>query len=232
MTTPAANSVYCIIQDGLRDAAKIQIGEVPNSERIAESLRRLTDIVNFEQTQGLKLFLDTDQSITLVAGTQTYTVTVSSVKPIEVVQGYYQDSSLNRRPIYPLSWDEWIRLSNVTQQGAIAQYFVNIQPTVMSVSFWLVPDTTAATGTAHLLVRRQVTQPISLTETMEFPIEWRMFLRWALADELATGQPPAIQQKCQMRCEAYRQALEAWDVEQTPTRMEVDTRQMRVSPFR
>lgn len=232
MTAPAAMSVMAIIQDGLRDAAKIQRGQVPDGEQIAESLRRLTDIVNFEQTQGLKLFLLTDHSVTLVAGTQTYTITVSSVKPLRVIQGYYLDSDSNRRPMYPLSWDEWLRLSNVTQQGQITQYFVNKQSTTLTVSFWLTPDTVAATGTAHLLTQRQVTDPISLTENMEFPVEWRMFLRWALADEVATGQPQAIVQRCQQNREMYRAALEAWDVEDAPTMLQIDSRYQNMSTFR
>jgi len=69
-----------------------------------------------------------------------------------------------------------------------------------------------------------VTNFISVTETMNFPIEWRIALRWGLADELATGQPQAIMDRCQGRALAYRTMLEDWDVEDASTRFTADTR--------
>lgn len=232
MTAPASNTPYAIITDAMQDAGLLQDGDEPNGEQLAKYLRRLNDIITFEQTQGLKLYLLTDQSITLVAGTQNYTVTVSSVKPLRVDQGYILVGSTTRRPMFPLSWNEWLLLSNINTQGTISQYFVNIQAATMTVSFWYTPDSIEAVNTAHLLVRREVTQPINLVETMEFPIEWRMFLRWCLAAELSTGQPAAIVTRCEGKSEAYRQAIEAWDVEQASTMFQVDPRGGMASSFR
>lgn len=224
MTAPAANTPYAILSDAYLDAGRRQEGQVISSERIVDGMKRLTDIVNYEQTQGLKLWLQADTSVTLVSGTRDYTVTVSSTKPLRILQGYYLDSSDVSRPIYPLSWDEWLRLSTRTEEGQITQFFVDKQATALVVSFWLTPDDTAAEGTAHLLLQRQVTNPISVVETMEFPIEWRSFLRWAVADELATGQPQAIMDRCEKRKEMFRQALEAWDVEDASTSFQPDSR--------
>ena len=111
----------------------------------------------------------------------------------------------------------------MTNQGAINSYFINKQQAQLSVFFWLTPDANAALGTAHLLAQVQVTNFISLTETINFPIEWRIALRWGLADELATGQPLAIMDRCNQRALAYRAALEDWDVEDAPTRFAVNT---------
>lgn len=224
MTTPASNTPYAIIDDAMHDAGRLQDGDTANSEQLARGMRKLNDLINYEQTQGLKLWLQTDQPVVLVAGTQAYDVAVATVKPLRVQQGYYLDVSNNSRPIYPLAWQEWLTLSNRTQTGAVTQFFVDKRQLTLHVHFWLVPDAVAATGTAHLLVQRQVTNPISLTETMEFPLEWRMFLRWGLADEIATGQPEAIMQRCQQRAQFYRDALEAWDVEDSETRFQPDSR--------
>lgn len=231
MTTPNYNTPGAIINDALLDAGLIQQGATANSEQLADGLRRLTDVINFEQTQGLKLFVNVDTAITLTAGTGTYDLgptaaggTVNMTKPLRVVEAYYLDSTGIRRPLIPLSWDDYVRLSQVNQTGALNSYFVNKKPAVLSVFFWLIPDTTAATGTAHLVLQEQITGPISLTETMNFPIEWRMFLHWALADELATGQPQAIMDRCQQRAERYREALENWDVEDASTSFAPDSR--------
>lgn len=211
----------------MEDAGLLQEGDEPSSEHYAKYLVRLYDLINFWQTQyGLKLWLQSDQSITLVAGTATYTLMPSGdvdiTRPLRAPQGYYLDTSNNRRPIYPISREEYTRLSNTTTQGAISQYFVDKQIDRLSVSFWNVPNTSEATGTAHLIIQRQVTNPISLTETMEFPLEWMLALRWGLADDICTGQPQAIMDRCAARALTYRTALEDWDVEDASTYLQPD----------
>lgn len=228
MTAPSDNTPISIITDAYSDAGLLMEGDSIDSEKIANGMRRLTDIINLWQTQGLKLWLNVDTAITLVVGTGTYTLgplgTVAMTKPLKVIDAYYLDSSSVRRPLTPLSWSEYVRLSQVTQSGAINSYFVDKQQNLLSVSFWLVPDATAATGTAHLLLQTQVTNFTNVTETMNFPIEWRIALRWGLADDLATGQPQAIMERCSQRAESYRGALENWDVEDAPVRFAPDLR--------
>jgi len=203
MTTPSDNTPIKILTDAYLDAGLIRREQQLNSDQISSGLRRLTDLINFEQTQGLKLWLNYDLSITLTSGTGSYILgptaaggTVNMTKPLRVMEAYYLFSSGTRQPLVPLSWDDYIRLSQVTTEGAINSYFVNKQQSTLNVFFWLIPDDTAATGTGHLLIQQQVTNPISVTEDMNFPVEWRLFLRWAVADEIATGQPTAIVERC------------------------------------
>ena len=232
MTTPAINIPKSIIDTAMRHAGKLSEGSVPTSEQYAMYMNDLNRLVNLWQTQGLKLWLQTDLSIPLVVGQDgqgdPYTIysggDVNMTKPLRAQQGYYLDSSNVRRPIYPLSWDDWMRLSQTTQQGAISQYFIDKQATSLNVYFWLIPDTVAATGTAHLLLQQQVTNTISLTETMNFPPEWGIALVWGLADEIASGQPQAIMDRCQSRANMYRIVLEDWDVEDAATSFAPDQR--------
>lgn len=225
MTSLSNNNPLSIIQDAYFDAGLIGVGQTVNGEQIVMGMRKLTDLINLWQTQGLKLWLNVDTSITLVAGTATYTLgpggTVDMTKPMRVVEAYYADANGVRRPLTPLAWADYVRLSTVNQSGSVNSYFVNKQATLLSVLFWPAPDTTAATGTGHLVLQTQVTNFINLTETMNFPLEWRIALRWGLADELATGQPQAIMDRCQQRALAYRTMLEDWDVEDAPTRFTV-----------
>jgi hypothetical protein len=228
MTAPNPNTPIAIISDAYFDAGLTQEGQSPNSEQIVTGMRKLTDIINLWQTQGLKLWLNVDTTVPLVAGTGTYTFsptgTVIMPKPPRAIDAYYMDSNGIRRPLIPLSWNDYIRLSQVNTTGQINSYFVNKKQEELSVFFWLIPDATAATGTAHLLLQTQVTNFISVIETMNFPIEWRIALRWGLADELATGQPQAIMDRCQQRAISYRTMLEDWDVEDAPTRFSPDSR--------
>ena len=228
MTAPNPNTPLAIISDAYFDAGLIQEGQTPNSEQIVSGMRKLTDIINLMQTQGLKLWLLEDTAVPLVAGQGTYTFSptgnVTMPKPPRAIDAYYEDANHIRRPLVPLSWNDYIRLSQIVQTGQINSYFVDKKQTELSVFFWLIPDATAATGRAHLLLQKQVTNFISVTETMNFPVEWRIALRWGLADELATGQPQAIMDRCQQRAIQYRTMLEDWDVEDAPTRFTPDSR--------
>jgi hypothetical protein len=227
MTAPNDNTPVSIIADAYFDAGLTQQGQIPDSEQFVVGMRKLTDIINLWQTQGLKLWLLEDLAITLVAGQGTYTLSptgdVVMPKPTRIIDAYYRSSQGIRRPLNVMSWNDYVRLSQINQQGQINSYFVNKQQTSLPVFFWLVPDAEAATGTAHVIVQKQVTNFISLTETMNFPMEWRIALRWGLADELATGQPQAIMDRCQQRAQAYRTMLEDWDVEDAPTRFTPDS---------
>lgn len=228
MTAPADNTPLSIIGDAYFDAGLLQEGQTPNSEQLTSGMRKLTDLVNLWQTQGLKLWLLQDFPVTLVAGRGTYTLgpagNVSMTKPLRVVDAYYEDANHIRRPLIPMSWNEYVRLSQVSQRGPLNSYFVDKQQSLLSVFFWLIPDAQAATGQAHIVIQRQVTNFVNVTETVNFPVEWRIALRWGLADELATGQPQAIMDRCQQRALTYRTMLEDWDVEDASTRFAPDSR--------
>lgn len=228
MTTPSSNSPFYILEDAYKDAKLLANGDQLGSEQLADGLRRLTDLVNAYQTEGLRLWLDTDLSIPLVASQTTYTLgpsgNVNMTRPLRVEQAYYLDSATpaNSRPISVISWNEYLNLGQRAQTGALASIFIDKGQTLMTVYCWPVPDAATATGTLHVLIRQQVTNPVNVTETMNFPIEWRIALRWGLAAEICTGQPASVVQKCEGRAELYKRMLNDWDVEDVPTRFTPD----------
>lgn len=230
MTAPADNTPYAVINDAMHEAGLLQDLQYPTPEQYAKYMRRLRDLVNFMQTQGLKLWLNVDTPVTLVAGQNRYTFApagyVDMTKPLRVLQGYYYTTANgNRRPITVLSWSEWLTLSQVNQQGQVSQYFVDKEQSQLVVYFWITPDATAASlGTAHVLLQTQVGNPVELDETMNFPVEWKLALTWSLADEIAGGQPQATMERCKAQALYYRNALEDWDVEDASTVFQVDPR--------
>lgn len=222
MVASASNTVYGIINDAMHDAGLLQEGDDPNSEQLATYMRRLCDVINLWQTQGLKLFLQEEISIPLVAGQQQYEVnpvpgTVPS-KHLRVLQGLIVSPSGQRRPINAISRNEWLRLSQVDgNNGTINSYFVDKQATSLNVRFWNTPGVFEAANTALLLVQTQAANPINLESNVSFPQEWRIALRWGLADDICTGQPQAIMDRCAQRAVTYREMLEDWDVEDVQT---------------
>lgn len=221
MTAPALNTADAIIRKALKDAGRLQTGDDPPPETYADCLSRLGDIINTLQTRGLKLWLNAVRSITPVAGTAAYTLgpagTSVTVKPLRVLGGWFVGSDNVRRGLTPLSWQEYRSLGNLASSGAVNSYFVDKQQLNLVVKLWQVPDTTAATGTVELLCQEQATTPLELTSVVAFPVEWYLALRWMLADDLATGQPALIMERCERKANQYREQLEDWDVEDAST---------------
>lgn len=220
MVSSVSNSVYGIISDAMHDAGKLGEGAEPNSEQLATNMRRLNDIINLWQTQGLKLFLlqvITLAAPTLAAGKATYAfgpgLDVDMNRPHDVYLGRVVTSAGTNRPLYPLAWNDYFRLSQTGTQGSVANYFVDKQYDQFKISLWPVPDTNEALNTIEFQMRTQIYNPLNLEEDMKFPQEWRIALRWGLADEISTGQPEAVQQRCAARAQAFKAALEDQDVE-------------------
>lgn len=237
MPGPATfNTPTLLITEAYRNAGKLDQESEPNSTQFAAGMNKLNTLINYEQTQGLKLWLDQDISIAapiLTAGTALYTLgpggTVSLAgKPLRVLQGYYVDSANNRRPIDPpMAREEYYRLSNVVNQGAIVSYYVDKQQNTLNVYLWNTPDAEAALGTVHLIVQTQITNMVKLTDALSFPLEWFMYLQWALAEQLATGQPESVIARCERMAARFRTAIEGWDVEDASTRFVPDPRSMQ-----
>lgn len=229
MPSAASNTVYSVISDAMRDAGILRRGQLPDSQAISDYARDLSDIINLWQTQGLKLFLWEEITIPLVAGQGLYelgpTGDVVMPKPLNVLQGFVLNPQGIRRPLVGLSWDEWMTLSQVTgNDGTISSYFVDKQTMNLKVHLWNTPNATEATNVAVLLCRTQAPLPVNLEESTQFPPEWRIALRWALADQLCTGQPEAIMYRCSKRATEFREKLENFDVEDVPTQFQPDQR--------
>lgn len=230
MSGSASNTSYGIINDAMVDAGYLHEGSEANSEQLATYMRRLCDLINLWQTQGLKLFLQELVNVPLTVGQVQYVIgptgpAVMMAKPQRVLQAYVTDTSNIRRPLTVLSRDEFTRLSQISgNNGTISSYFVDKQAEVLNVNFWNPPDSTEVLNTATLLVQTMAPNPINLEADTLFPQEWRIALRWGLADDICTGQPQAIMDRCAQRSIAYRQMLEDWDVEDAPTSFGMDSR--------
>lgn len=230
MATSVSNNAYGIIVDAMVDAGLLQDGDRPNSDQLAVNMRRLNDTINLWQTQGLKLFLQEEVNVPLVVGQTQYVLgpsgpAVTMSRPPRILQGFIIGAGAVRRPLVNISRDEWERLSQITgNNGQINSFMVDKQATQTNLNLWPAPDTVEATNTATFLMQIQAPNPIFLSDSVGFPQEWRIALRWGLADDICTGQPMPIMQRCAERAKAYRDALEDWDVEDTPTFFNVDSR--------
>ena len=99
MTTPAINTPKAIIDTALRNAGKLQEGQLPSSEQYAMYMGDLQRLTNLWQTQGLKLWLQTDLSIPLV----------TNVDAAKIRLGSQAREALVRQVASPVKWSESIK---------------------------------------------------------------------------------------------------------------------------
>lgn len=222
------NSPERIIRFAMQDAGLLSAGQDPDSYQLAQYMTRLNDLINFMQTRGLKLWLNELLTVPLIAGQSLYTINptgnIAMTKPLRVLQGSFIDQYQITRPLLVLSRDEYMRLSAQTQMGSVNSYFTDKQQLSLNVYLWLTPDSFAALGTVQLLIQTQVQNLVSLTDSMNFPMEWFIALHWILADDISTGQPQDVIERCATKAAGFMQALEDFDVEDASTMFAPDQR--------
>jgi hypothetical protein len=226
---PQPQTCYQIIQDAMVDAGLLGQGDEPNSEDLAEHMRRLNKYVTFLQTKGLKLFVQEDYAFNPTAGQNLYTFGPNGTqvmnKPRRIIEAYYTDNNAVRRPLIgPIGRQEWDTYSTITTQGTVTSFYIDKQLLTLNLYLWLTPDAQAATGQVHVIIDNQIGNFLQVTDQMAFPPEWALCLEWGLAYQISTGQPPSIVQVCRDNWQYFQTELDDWDVEDAGTRFEPDQR--------
>lgn len=236
MSGAISTTVGEIINDALHANGKLQLGVLPNGQQYADGLRRLNDMVNLWQTQGLKLFAQRELTLPVTVGKVSYSLgpspsDVVMVKPLRILSGYVEDLGGTRRLLTGVSRDEWQSLPQNTGESTAVNFFCEKQVSQLVLHLWPAPNISDANSIFKFLCQYQITEAISLQDDIDFPREWRLALVWGLADELALGQPDAVMARCEARAMTYRKALQDWDVEDTPTSFAPDLRGGSVRGF-
>jgi len=230
-SSPTDGTAGYIVFEAMYEAGKRSKGASPSSEDYATWMNRLNNMRKLWCTQGLKLFTWQDYPLVLTTSKNLYTMKpggdLNIPLPMRVRDAYYLYNGLdgNQRPLTPISWDEWNRLSNKNSPSEPNSYFVDRQSDVLNFWIWLTPDVfTSSQGTVHVVIQNQATALTQLTDSTGFPPEWTLALIWGLADEKCTGAPSDVQQRCKERAAYYKELLEAWDVEDASTTFTPDAR--------
>lgn len=228
MTPTFMNSPFRVIENAYFEAGKIEEGQEPSSEMYAKGMVRMNDLMSLWQTQGLRLWLQTDLAIPLIAGQGTYTIgptgNVVMTRPTRIIEAYYVDADGTSRPVFLYSRNEWDTLSQKETPGVINSIFVDKQVPYLIVNCWQVPDDINAEGLLHVIIQQQQPLIVQLTDNLLFGPEWFLALVWGMAEQLATGSPQAVIAKCQGKATEYRLLLEDWDVEDANTFFTPDPR--------
>lgn len=216
-----------IIQKAYQNAGKIARGATPSPAQLLDGLSTLNDVIAYEGTRGLKLWLEMEVAVTLVSGQQMYSFypsgSVSQVRPLRVKEASYVDAGGAVRRLTPIAREEWTRMPNRSGTGAVTMYYTEKLYDRLNLYCWLTPDAIAAAGKMLVVLANQGTVPSTVAGDARFPPEWALFLQWRIGQELATGMPQEVVGRCDQMTAVYREQLEAFDVEDAPTFFTIDT---------
>lgn len=215
-----------LIAGALRIVGAIAQGETPTAAQYTESAEALNMLVKAFMADGMPLWAITQYSLSLVAGTNTYTI--SSPKLLKVTQAFNHNSSTNIDiPMRVLTRQEYNILGNKTTTGNPIQLYHSPNRTDSTVKVFPTPDSTSATTNTITLVAQKPFEDFDAsTDEPDFPQEWFVALKFALAIQLAPEYGMGYQDRVQLLKEAalYKSEALSFGTEEGSFYFQVDNR--------
>jgi hypothetical protein len=175
----STDTVIDIIDGALRKLY-VKVGGETTSAEDAETARLgLRAMIRTWAAAGVRLWLDDQQSVTLVAATASYTL---SPRTLEIRDAYRRLDD-NDTPVRVITREEYNRLPNKAAQGDPFLVWPDRQRAQTVIRVYPVPSATQ--GTLSLSTRRQVLDVDDLAEEVEIPPEWLEALIYNLAVRIA-----------------------------------------------
>lgn len=190
-----------LINGALRIAGAIEQGGTPTAAQVTEASEALNMMAKAWQVDGLPLWTTKEYSLSLVAGTSSYTPTV---KMMRVIQAYNRNTSSNVDiPMTIITRDEYNRLGNKSTTGNPIQLLHIPNRTDSTIKVYPTPDSTfAASNTITIVYQKQYDDFDASSDEPEFPAEWFEALKFNLAHRLSAEYGMNIYDRKQLLTEA------------------------------
>lgn len=192
-----------IISAALRKIGALAKGQTADTEDITNGAQALNGVVALFSTDGMPLWKRTEIAVTLVDGTQDYTLD-DALKLHQVVLQYVGNTTS-----YELQSKSLYDFNNLpTSEGGVPVHYAftpNIQDGTLKI--WPTPDaTTAANYTLTAVVQKEFDGFFSSSDTPDFPPYWTDALVYTLAARLAPeyGVPLQDRQMLIKEAETYK----------------------------
>jgi hypothetical protein len=241
MTTTYSVTRDQIISGALRKLQVLELGTTPDVDTLTNASASLNLLIKAWQTQGIKLWTVKEIALPLVTSQNLYrlghspivptvVMDVTTDKPLKVIQAWLRNIVVapnTDTPVQILSRQEYNMLGSKSATGQVNSIWFDPRTTYGEVHTYLTPDTFTATNFQLYLVAQIPLGDVTVgTDIPDFPNEWIQALTWGLADELALEYGCHINQRQEImvKAEKYRNDLTDWDVENSSTFFQVDTR--------
>ena len=163
--------------------------ETPTAQEINDALEDLNILIKAWSRKGLKLWLMGNESLTLTAAKNNYTLGLTGDvvmdRPVEIQSAYRNDSNNISTQMTIFSREEYRMLSDKTAEGTPLNIYFDPQLDNSEINIWPVPNAVdAAEFTIELSWRKPADDADAVTDDLEFPQEWYRALKWNLAQEI------------------------------------------------
>lgn len=191
--------------------------------QLARGLSHLNGLLKLLQTQGPNQWRRANQTVDLVQGQASYTL---SPRPDKVREAYYSETDEREMPMGRWNYDEYDMLPTKTQQGRPVVYTIDRQRTSTALIVWPTPDAAAAARTIRVSYDRVMEDVTATSDIVDVPQEWldcvTDFIGGRLATEFRIENASA--QETKQRAAASLQELLGSDREESITFMIGGTR--------
>jgi hypothetical protein len=193
-----------IINAALRKLSVLSEGVSANATQLSTGAEALNLLILQLQPLGLPLWARKVKTTTMVSGTSSYTL--SSPKPLKILQAYFTDATTSTRRDIMFVPDYDFTLYPPGSSGTPVA--ITYQPQVGSgtMKVWPTPDSTMAVGSTISVVYQAEFEVFTASgETPDFPQEWYNTLVYQLAVLLAPeyGIPTQDQSKLEQQAEKF-----------------------------
>ena len=158
-----------LIDKALSKIGVLGEGETASGNQYADAQTELNLMMHTWSMEGPNLWTVADGSITLVSGTQSYTL---SPRPRSVMNVRFSIDSVEQYPMSEFDRQDWDRFPMKTSTGNPLRYVVDRQRASTIVKVWPIPSFSSGTYTCPYSYERvweDVSQP---AQDIDVPQEW------------------------------------------------------------
>lgn len=175
------------VQELIEGAFRLCGQKINTATDLANGLTALNQMLNFWGAERLMIYAVTKESLTLAAGTGTYTIgsggNFNTVRPQKLLDAYIRDSDSNDHWVdISMTQNEYNAIYDKTATGRPEHLYYSPEYILGKIYFDLIPDTAE---TFILDSWKQITEFASLGATIVLPKEYEKALRFNLAIDLA-----------------------------------------------
>jgi hypothetical protein len=207
-----------IITDALQLLGVIGSGETPSSNDITFCSAQLNKMTKSWQAQGIHLWKQASNTITIVADQYQYAV---SPRPLNIENCRYKYSSGLERKMKKLGRGEYDALpTKTTSTGACTAFYYDPQLTTGQLYVWPVPQDT--TDSLVITYMASIEDFDNSTDEPDFPVEWLDCITHNLAVRVAPAFGITLSKAnpdLMMTAQQLLAEMSAWDTEEGSVRI-------------
>jgi len=158
-----------LVDSALKRVQMLGQGQTATAHQWSIAKDHLNGLLKLLQTQGPNEWRRMLQTVALVAGTASYTL---SPRPDRVKQVYHRNSAGQDFLLNAWNYDDYERLPNKTSTGRPTVFTLDRQRTATTIYLWPVPDTTAAAGSLRVSYERVMEDVSDPGDVVDVPQEW------------------------------------------------------------